>query len=425
MTSQPPKKVIIVGGSLAGLMHALVYLHHSPSTTITILERSPTAMLHNQGAGVVANPDVQTFFSRYVCPPNHSIAVRSKQRLYLDRSGAVIPSSVEDRAQHMTSWDTLYRLLRWRVDGMDAKAYLPDETSSASVSKHPLATYEYGSTVHSLSENNNPSGDDDDDDGRITVHWTDKSNTPRTSPADLVIAADGASSAVRGALLPAITRSYAGYVAFRGTIPESSLSGAAAAVFGEKFAFFHGPGTQILAYLIPGEDGTLTVGRRLLNWVWYVNFAGGSAELEELMTDGRGRRHAFTLPVNGMREGVWEEQKRVAGERLPVQFAEVVGKTTKPFVQAITDVLADTNEGLGGKVLFVGDALAGFRPHTAASTGQAAFDALALAEWLEGRIGREEYCERVLKFAREMQAHGVEIGQRSQFGRHPLAAGEK
>lgn len=411
MANPHPQKVIIVGGSLTGLMHALVYLRHSPKTSITILERSPTAMLHNQGAGVVAGKEVTNFFDRYVNPPNHSISVDSKQRLYLDQSGATIPGSIDTRSQHMTSWDVLYRLLRWRVDGMDASSYLPSSSPSDRESTPPFATYEYGATVSSLEPS--PEG--------VTIHWTDNSGSSRTSTADLVLAADGASSAIRSTLLPSIKRSYTGYVGFRGTIPETSLSASAADVFSEKFAFFHASGTQILAYLIPGENGTLTPGKRLMNWVWYCNYADGSDELDELMTDTQGRRHAITLPVNGMRESIWSKQKSFAMKVLPPQFAEIVTKTTQPFVQAITDVLADRNEMVDGKVLFVGDALAGFRPHTAASTGQAAFDALALAEVLKGEIGWGEYGERVLGFAREVQRHGVEIGERSQFGRHPLA----
>ncbi|GAB7353972.1 hypothetical protein MBLNU459_g4569t1 [Dothideomycetes sp. NU459] len=412
---QPYRNVTIVGGSLSGLMHALVFLKHSPSTRVTILERSPTAMLHNQGAGVVAGDEVQEFFSRYVCPPGHEMAVRSKQRLYLDKAGGVVDGSIDDREQRMTSWDVLYRLLRWRVDGMDASDYLRDsgpvEEEGGRGASGPLAAYEYGCTVSSLEDT--PSG--------VLVHWTDRNGAARSQQADLVIAADGASSAVRGALLPAVERRYVGYVAFRGTVPEGELSRAAADAFSEKFAFFHTAGIQILAYLIPGENGGLEPGRRLMNWVWYCNYGEGSAELQALMTDVHGRRHAITLPVDGMQESVWSRQKKYAEAVLPPQFAEVVSKTTHPFVQAITDVISDDNALMGGKVLLVGDALAGFRPHTAASTGQAAFDALALVELVTGKVERGKYNEKVLQFAKEVQEHGVMLGERSQFGRHPLA----
>ena len=75
---------------------------------------------------------------------------------------------------------------------------------------------------------------------------------------------------------------------------------------------------------------------------------------------------------------------------------------------------------MDGKVLIVGDALSGFRPHTAASTSQAAFDALVMGEWMNGNIDQQEYEHRVMGYAQTLQKHGVTLGERSQFGRHPL-----
>ena len=75
---------------------------------------------------------------------------------------------------------------------------------------------------------------------------------------------------------------------------------------------------------------------------------------------------------------------------------------------------------LAGKAVLVGDALSAFRPHTAASTSQAALHALSLGEVLGGEIGWDEYEERVMEFAGRLQSKGVELGERSQFGEHPL-----
>lgn len=67
-------------------------------------------------------------------------------------------------------------------------------------------------------------------------------------------------------------------------------------------------------------------------------------------------------------------------DRLPPQMSEVVERTRQTFVQAITDMITPTNSFMGRKVVRVGDALAGFRPNTVASTSQAAFDVLMLVE---------------------------------------------
>ncbi|KAF2158657.1 hypothetical protein M409DRAFT_71515 [Zasmidium cellare ATCC 36951] len=401
-----PKSVIIVGGSLGGLMHALTLLSLPSPPKVRILERSPTALLHNQGAGVVAGNETQVFFSEYV-KPGKEIAITSGLRHYLDRDGKIIPDSVEHRQQRMTSWDLLYHLLRWRVEGLES-SYV----EGLGANEGPKATYNNGCTVKEIE--NVPGG--------VKVTWTDRDRGEQTDLVDLVIAADGASSTIRRLLQPDVERKYAGYVAWRGTVPEDQLSPEAIKVFIEKFTFFHSEAIQSLGYLIPGQDGTTEPGKRLFNWVWYCNYEEGGHDLEELMTDVNGRRHAITLPVDTMQPQVWEKQKSHAKRVLPPQYAEAVEKTEHPFIQAITDVISPTNRFYDGKVLLVGDALAGFRPHTAASTGQAACDAIMLDRLLRGEISAGEYDTEVMDFATRVQRSGVVMGDRSQFGRHPFAS---
>jgi 2-polyprenyl-6-methoxyphenol hydroxylase-like FAD-dependent oxidoreductase len=405
MERQLPKSVIIVGGSLAGLMHALVLLSLPKPPIVRILERSPTALLHNQGAGIVAGNETQEFFDKFV-RSGRDVAVTSKLRLYLDRSGKVMDGSIEERQQRMTSWDLLYHLLRWRVEGLES-----EYVDGLSADERPKASYENGCTVKALEK----SGD------AVKLTWTSKDHGEQTSEADLVIAADGASSTIRRLVRSDVKRNYVGYVAWRGTVPENELSDQAKDVFMEKFSFYHSTGIQVLGYLIPGKNGTTEPGQRLFNWVWYCNYEDGSSELEELMTDVNGKRHAITLPVGSMNPEVWSKQKAYASQVLPPQYAEAVNKTQQPFIQAITDVRSPQNSFLDGRVLLVGDALAGFRPHTAASTGQAAFDALRMGDWFGGEINEETYHERVLEFSKEVQEKGVMLGERSQFGRHPFA----
>ncbi|EON61853.1 hypothetical protein W97_01071 [Coniosporium apollinis CBS 100218] len=139
------------------------------------------------------------------------------------------------------------------------------------------------------------------------------------------------------------------------------------------------------------------------------------------MADTDGVYHRTTLPPGKMQPKVWERQKQITRETLPPQFVELVEETTKPLVQVITDVISPQNEFCGGKVVLIGDALAGFRPHIAASTSQAASDAMKLADMLEGKIGREQWREESMRFARVVQERGLQMGERSQFGRHPLS----
>ena len=98
------------------------------------------------------------------------------------------------------------------------------------------ATYDYGCVVNSVA----------DEAGSVTIGFHDKDGNEETATADLVIAADGASSSVRSILLPQVQRRYAGYVAWRGTVPEREVSDGCQESLVEKFTFYQPPGMQIL-----------------------------------------------------------------------------------------------------------------------------------------------------------------------------------
>ncbi|KAF1914549.1 monooxygenase [Ampelomyces quisqualis] len=423
MSLPKPKNIVILGGSLGGLFMGVALMRLHRNLNIRIFERNPTALLHDQGAGVVAGPDVQHFFSTHDRTRTH-LSVASQQRLYVNKKGETI--DCEDRTQQMTSWDLLYHVLRANYDGVKSEyAKVPDpEDGEGSVA------YEYGCTVSDIKTPKSTPRPDLDFSQPIKLTIKHHSGSISTTEADLVIAADGPSSTLRAKYLPDIKRTYAGYVAWRGTVSESAISTSAAKVFTEKFTFFHSPNTQILAYLIPGHNGTLEPGHRLVNWVWYVNYPENSPSHMDLMTDNAGKRHHITLPAGGVREEIWSGQKSYARDVLPHQFAEIVGKTVVPFVQAITDVVSSSAVLEKGRICLIGDALAGLRPHTAMSTSQAAFDALGLAGAIErlldsGDSGGMEVLtgweEEVLGYARRLQKSGVEMGERSQFGEHPMA----
>lgn len=94
------------------------------------------------------------------------------------------------------------------------------------------------------------------------------------------------------------------------------------------------------SYLIPGKNGSLKSGERLLNYVWYCNYAANSPELRNLMTDTEGHYHRITMPRGKMRPEVCAQQMVHAEKILPAAFAEVVRSTKQPFVQCITEAAA-------------------------------------------------------------------------------------
>ena len=83
-----------MGGLATGI--ALKALGHDTM----ILERNPTPLLHDQGAGIVTGGDAQEFFERYNrC--KQPIAVSSKRRQYLDKEGNIVHRV--DMIQNMSS----------------------------------------------------------------------------------------------------------------------------------------------------------------------------------------------------------------------------------------------------------------------------------------------------------------------------------
>ncbi|MFP3787317.1 2-polyprenyl-6-methoxyphenol hydroxylase, partial [Burkholderia sp. SIMBA_024] len=75
---------------------------------------------------------------------------------------------------------------------------------------------------------------------------------------------------------------YAGYVAWRGLLPENKLPPGASILL-DRFAFYVKSGVHILGYLVPGPKGETTPGQRRYNWVWYrpINEAGLASTLTD------------------------------------------------------------------------------------------------------------------------------------------------
>lgn len=390
--------IIIVGGSLGGLFAgvALKRLGHN----VHILERNHEPLLQDLGAGIVAGQEIRAYMKAFD-DAQREFVVESVFRRYLDIHGDEICR--EMWPQCMTSWGLLYYILLSNFDGVK------NEFCQVLSQANCKTVYDYGASVTDMKVEH----------GEVTVFY-EQEKKKKSIRGDILIAADGASSSIRMLLCPDLERQYAGYVAWRGTILESEASELLASTLVERFTFYHAPGTQILSYVIPGKNDTLKQGDRLINWVWYCNYE----DLSTVHTDCDGQTHRWSLAPKKVNAKIWENQKRCASENLPLQFIELINKTQSPFVQAITDVLANRAVYCDGRVVLVGDALAGFRPHTGASTSQPAFHASKLYEnmknWDEWVRKQNLYEESVMEFARHGSKVGKELGNVSQFGHYEI-----
>jgi 2-polyprenyl-6-methoxyphenol hydroxylase-like FAD-dependent oxidoreductase len=135
-----------------------------------------------------------------------------------------------------------------------------------------------------------------------------------------------------------------------------------------------------------------------------MNCAEDSQEFADVMTDVDGNKHRITLPSGKVDPKKWAKLTAHAHEVLPPPFAEMVQKTSNPFISSINDFDISKPSFFDGKLLFVGDALATFRPHVASSTHQASIDAALLERLMKGEITTQQWEEKVLAFARATTA---------------------
>jgi 2,6-dihydroxypyridine 3-monooxygenase len=331
--------VAIAGGSLGGLTAGL--LLRDLGLDVTIYERS-NVELEQRGAGIGFLPDSSRYLSERVGLDLDTISTTTDHIRYLDRRGHV----THDVAHHyrLSSWNSIYRQLL-QAFGRDA--------------------YRLGCEV--VARHESPDG--------VTVTFADG----RSELVDLLVCADGVSSNFRTQLVPESVRQYAGYIAWRGMIREDALSASTVAMLGDAITYFVYANSHILVYPIPGLDGSVEPGQRLINFVWYRNYLDGD-DLSDVLTDNRGIARDVSIPPGGVRHEHVAELRATAAARLPPVLSEVVHAVHDPFVQVVFDV--EVSRMAFGRTCLVGDAGFVARPHAAAGTAKAAANAWALAEAL-------------------------------------------
>ncbi len=344
---------------------------------VTVYERSP-AELQERGAGIGFLPASSRYLVERAGIDLDEISVATSHIRYLDRAGTVVHDA--PHAYRFSSWNTVYR----RLLGCFGRE-----------------RYQLGHELRAFS----------DDGDEVSLRFANGA----TAGADLLVGADGVGSTVRTTLLPDTVPQYAGYVAWRGTVAEADLDPGLGRQLGTAITYHVGANTHILVYPIPGPEGEVELGRRLVNVVWYRNYAAGP-DLADLLTDTAGLPHELSLPPGAVRAEHVGEMRAVAAARLPPVLAEVVMAVERPFVQVIYDL--EVPRMTFGRVCLIGDAAFAVRPHAAAGTAKAAADAWALAEALDGGAGVEEALQRwepaQLALGRQLLERTRRIGSRSQ-----------
>jgi len=366
--------IAVVGGSLGGLTAACLLADAGHG--VTVFERSP-AELEERGAGIGFLPATY----RYLVERGVSldtIAVRTNHIRYLGSDGSITHD--EEHRYLFSSWNTVYRQL---LACFDRSAYrLTHELCG--VELEPLC-----------------------------LHFA---NGEVTSP-DLAVFADGIASTARALLLPDVRTQYSGYVAWRGVVRETHLTDATRLALQDAITYYVYANSHILVYPIPGRDGSVAVGDRLMNFVWYRNYLSGD-DLHDLLVDVNGVVREVSVPPGALRQHHVAEARAVAEARLPAPVAEVVLAVDDLFVQVVLDL--DVPQMVFGRSCMIGDAAFAVRPHAAAGTAKAAADAWMLRDALGSRphdVGAAlaEWEPQQLALGRSLLERTRAIGRRSQF----------
>ena len=334
------KKAIIVGGSMAGVVAGNLLVRQNWS--VDILERTRGG-LEGRGTGIVPQRSLLAALSRAGVTVRSDIGIHVVKRVAYDQAG--VGFATYPYEQYSTSWSLIYNLLRDALpqrhihSGRNVVEVVYDRASAAAIT----------------------------DDGTMFE-------------GDLVIGADGMRSTIRRILFPEIEAQYVGYLAWRGMLEERHASSDFVKNCFSSLNFSFPRGEELIGYPVAGANGSVEVGHRRFNIMWYRPVAPG-AELRDFFTGTDGVHYETGIPPQLVRPGLISAMKEEAHRLLPPVFANVIERMDGMFVQAIYDL---RSERMGkGRIAIIGDAAFVARPHCGAGVAKAADDAVALATALD------------------------------------------
>ncbi len=180
-------------------------------SNVIILEQDPYSDRRSHQAGIGLGASVVEFLAKYDATglPN---AVPARFTAFATRSWPWVLNFVSPR--QMSSWGLLYRVLRANFDAQASPA-IPVPPAPREGDGH--GEYRRGKRVTGLQY--------DEQAGTVKVRFLDVTSKEEGSiDADMVIGADGVHSTVRELVQVPSEKEYAGYVAWRGTVPGAILS---------------------------------------------------------------------------------------------------------------------------------------------------------------------------------------------------------
>ncbi len=191
---------------------------------VHLIEQNLSSTRTDHAAGIGTGPQGAQFLKEHdLCSAQYSFSCPGFS--FLDKDSNV--KRVIKLPLNLTSWNVLYYRLRANFDGLQSE-YCP--TLIGAPDSDGKAIYDLGKRARNVTAS----------DQLATVEVDDlQAGGSRTLHADLVIVADGQNSVIRDQFMPGQkAQPYAGYVVWRGTVPEKDVSEATRMLFDGRFNVF-------------------------------------------------------------------------------------------------------------------------------------------------------------------------------------------
>lgn len=201
-----------------------------------VLEQDPSKDRHNHESGVSIGPSVVHLLDKYDATGRPS----SIPSTYLSAAWHKRLRVVNTKWHHnMSNWGCLYLVLRANFDGLKSEM-VPNPPGPRS--GDGIADYRPGKRVVDLVYDKKAQ--------QVHVHFVDvRTGEKDKVSSGLVIAADGVHSTVRQLLGVPVRQQYAGYIGWRGTVPERLLEPSTIEYFYNRLNFSILKGMYFIRYV--------------------------------------------------------------------------------------------------------------------------------------------------------------------------------
>lgn len=235
--------------------------------------------------------------------------------------------------------------------------------------------------------------------------------------ARAIIGADGYRSVVRRAISPERPEPrYAGYLLWRGLIPETNLPLEVRPRTNDGVALVNEAGYRLVAYPVAGEHDSLDPGRRLISFAWYDKTR--DMLLQERRCVSPAGHVLASLSPESIPAEVRHELKELAVRVWPEPWGAIIVHALESGKVFATPVAEYCPERLhSGRLAIIGDAAHVVSPATGKGFTAGILDAEALADSLANSLGQtadgfscalEDYGHRRLPTAQQLAARSMD-----------------